>query len=450
MEVLPPKLSMSVRRREFFPMSAISSLLIVGGGAGGAELAASLGGTLRGKARVTLVDRVHTHLWKPRLHEVAAGVMRAAEGEVSYAAQAARHGYAFAWGTMEGLDVEAREVHLGPVLDPSSGEKLADARCVGYDTLVLALGSEVNDFGTPGVAEHCYMLDSAAQAEHLQQTFLGMAFQVHQGVRDKLRVAIVGAGSTGVELAAEVDQAVQDLARYGLMLGRERLELTVLDMADRVLPAVDKAVSDYAQRQLEQRGIRMMLGQKVTSVEAHKLTLGDDTTVPADLVVWASGIKGHDMVTSIHGLTLNKRQQIEVDATLRCKGQSRIFAFGDCAHCTDLDSGSSVPATAQAAHQQAKLLARSLPHVLRGKDALPFHYRDRGTVVSLGQSHAAGEFAASGAGGSERSFHGRLARLIYAGLYRQHQAALFGWPRTVALALSDRLRSVTQPPVKLH
>lgn len=431
-------------------MNPTPRLVIVGGGAGGAELAASLGDALKGKSHVTLIDRVHSHLWKPRLHEVAAGMMRAAEGDVSYAAQAARHGYDFAWGTMEGLDVEAREVQLAPVFDPSSGEKLADARRLGYDTLVLALGSEVNDFGTPGVAEHCFMLDSAAQAQQLQQKFLGMAFQVHQGERDKLRVAIVGAGSTGVELAAELDQAVNDLARYGLMLGRDQLELTVMDMADRLLPAVDTAVSDYARRQLEQRGIRVMLGQKVTSVEADTLSLGDDTSVPTDLVVWASGIKGHDMVTSINGLALNKKQQIEVDAMLRCKGQPNIFAFGDCAHCTDPHSGNSVPATAQAAHQQARLLARSLPRVLRGEDALPFHYRDRGTVVSLGQTHAAGEIASPGPGGKEKSFHGRLARIIYAGLYRQHQAALYGWPRTAALALSDRLRSVTQPPVKLH
>lgn len=431
-------------------MNDIPRLVIVGGGAGGAELAASLGDTLKAKAHVTLIDRVHSHLWKPRLHEVAAGLMRAAEGDVSYAAQAAQHGYEFAWGTMLGLDAKAREVQLGPVLDPSSGEKLADARRVGYDTLVLALGSQVNDFGTPGVAEHCFMLDSAAQAQQLQQKFLGMAFQVHQGERDKLRVAIVGAGSTGVELAAELDQAVNDLARYGLMLQRDQLELTVMDMADRVLPAVNHAVSNYAQHQLEQRGIRVMLGQKVTAVDEEKITLADDSTVPANLVVWASGIKGPDLLTQLDGLHVNKKQQLEVDATLRCKDQPHIFAFGDCAHCTDPDSGQSIPATAQAAHQQARLLARSLPRVLQGENALPFHYRNRGTVVSLGPTHAAGEVASPGQGGKEKSFHGRLARIIYAGLYRQHQVALFGWPRTAALALSDRLRSVTQPPVKLH
>lgn len=431
-------------------MSAASRLVIVGGGAGGAELAASLGDALRGKAQVTLIDRVHSHLWKPRLHEVAAGVMRAAEGEVSYVAQGARHGYEFAWGTMQGLDVTTHEVQLAPVLDPVSGETLAAARRVGYDTLVLALGSEVNDFGTPGVAEHCFMLDSAAQAQHLQQKFLGMAFQVHQGERDRLRVAIVGAGSTGVELAAEFDQAVNDLARYGLMLRRDQLELTVMDMADRVLPAVNENVSDYARQQLEQRGIRVKLGQKVTAVDAEKVTLADGSSVAANLVVWASGIKGPDLLTHLDGLSVNKKQQLEVDAALRCKSQPQIFAFGDCAHCTDSASGHSIPATAQAAHQQAKLLARSLPGVLRGEIALPFHYRDRGTVVSLGQTHAAGEVASPGQGGKEKSFHGRLARVIYAGLYRQHQAALFGWPRTAALALSDRLRSVTQPPVKLH
>lgn len=430
-------------------MNELHRLVIVGGGAGGAELAAALGDALAGKGRVTLIDRVTSHLWKPRLHEVAAGVMSAAEAQVSYAAQAALHGYEFAWGTMVGLDLAAREVRLAAVIDPATGDTLAGPRGVGYDTLVLALGSQVNDFGTPGVAEHCYMLDSAEQAERLQQQFLAMAFQVHEGTRERLRVGIVGAGSTGVELAAEFDHAVNDLARFGLMLRREQLDIAVMDMADRVLPAVDARVSAYAQRQLEQRHIRVVLGQKVSGVDGEKITLADDSTVPADLVVWASGIKGPNLLPTLDGLTVSKKQQIEVDATLRCKGQQRIFAFGDCAHCVDPDSGQNIPATAQAAHQQAKLLKKSLPGVLAGKDALTFHYRDRGTVVSLGQHHAAGELGA-GRGGKGKPFHGRLARVIYAGLYRQHQAALFGWPRTAALAFSDRLRSVTQPPVKLH
>ena len=430
-------------------MTGSHRLIIVGGGAGGAELAASLGDALQGWAHITLVDRVLSHLWKPRLHEVAAGMMKASEAQVSYAEQGALHGYEFAWGTLHGLDVQTRQVQLAAVIDPVSGDTLAAPRGLGYDTLVLALGSQVNDFGTEGVAEHCTMLDSAAQAEQLQQRFLALAFKVHQGKRDKLRIAIVGAGSTGVELAAEIDYAVNDLARYGLMLRRDQLAITVMDMADRVLPAVDKAVSDYARRQLEQRGIRVLLGQKVTSVDSEKVTLADDSTVPADLVVWASGIKGPDVLTHLDGLRLNKKQQVEVDATLRCADQPRLFAFGDCAHCTDPHSGQSIPATAQAAHQQAKLLARSLPRVLEGKAALTFHYRDRGTVVSLGQHHAAGALTPPGQGGA-KSFHGRLARVIYAGLYRQHQAALYGWPRTAALALSDRLRRVTQPPVKLH
>jgi NADH dehydrogenase len=431
---------------------ALPRIVIVGGGAGGLELATALGQSLgkRGRAAITLIDRTATHLWKPRLHEVAAGLLSAAEDEVSYAAQGFAHGFQFVLGPMEGLDPERREVLVGGVVDAGSGEPIVGPRRVHYDYLVLALGSRVNDFNTPGVAEHCHLLDSVEQAERLHKRFLARAFQVQNGEIERLTVGIVGAGATGVELASELHYAVYQVLRYGGMLQPEKLDVTVVDLAPRVLPAVAPEVSAYAQRQLDERKIRTVLGQRVVSVSKDAMELSDGQVIHADIKVWASGIKGHDFLASCAGLPLARNNQIIVDATLRCAGSERIFAMGDCAQFTPPGAERPVPATAQAAHQQAALLARSLRGVIEGRPPLPFRFRYRGTLVSLGHGKAAGELPSLRQGRGNRSIYGSIAKLAYASLYRMHLAALFGWPRTLALVLSDMLRRATRPPVKLH
>ncbi|MFN7276599.1 MAG: FAD-dependent oxidoreductase, partial [Betaproteobacteria bacterium] len=131
-------------------------ILIAGGGAGGLELATRLGDKLgrRGLARITLIDRARTHLWKPLLHQVAAGSMDLNDHALDYLAQARWHGFEFQLGRMEGLDRAARRVWLAPLLDTESGAQVLPRRAIGYDTLVIAVGSHTNDFGTPGAAQH--------------------------------------------------------------------------------------------------------------------------------------------------------------------------------------------------------------------------------------------------------------------------------------------------------
>lgn len=427
-------------------------IVVVGGGAGGLELATRLGESLgrSRRARVTLVDRSPTHLWKPRLHEVAAGLLNSAEDELSYAAHAHAHGFHFALGPMVGLDPERREVKLGTVR-AADGTEVLTGRTVGYDWLVLAVGSRVNDFRTPGVAEHCFMLDDPAQANRLHQRFLARAFQVQNGQADRLRVAIVGAGATGVELAAELHHAVYQLRQYGGLLSPDKLDVTIVDQADRVLPAVGPAISGYALGELERRQIRTVLGQRVVQVTAEALHLSDGQVVPADIKVWASGVKGHDFLADCPGLQLTPGGQIKVDPMLRCLGTERIFAMGDCAQFIEKAAKAPLPPTAQAAHQQANLLARSLPRVLRGETPLEFRFRYRGTLVSLGRGQAVGDLPAFRRNQSHGlRLRGMGAKFLYVSLYRMHLAALHGWPRTSALLLSGALRRTTRPPVKLH
>ena len=131
-------------------------IVVVGGGGAGLELVTRLGDRLgrRGRAAITLVDSARTHLWKPLLHEVAAGSLDPGEYEVNYLAQAHWHGFRYRLGEMVGLDRAAKKVHLAATFD-DEGRQISPRRAVGYDTLVIAIGSLTNDFGTPGVAELC-------------------------------------------------------------------------------------------------------------------------------------------------------------------------------------------------------------------------------------------------------------------------------------------------------
>src|ERR1700722_3036037 len=162
MGVDPPPEATAARRGE----EALHRIVVVGGGAGGLELVTRLGNRLgRGKrASVTLVECARTHIWKPLLHGVAAGSIDPGEYEVNYLAQAHWHGFRYRLGEMIGLDRAAKEVHIGATFD-AEGRQISPARSIGYDTLVIAVGSETNDFGTPGVAKDAVQLETPAQAE---------------------------------------------------------------------------------------------------------------------------------------------------------------------------------------------------------------------------------------------------------------------------------------------
>lgn len=434
-------------------------ILIVGGGAGGLELAIRLARrTGRGRrARITLVDRHDTHIWKPRYHEIAVGRLVPADEEASYAAQAKRHGFVFTLGAMTALDPEARVFDLAEVRFPDdvkdmAGTELLPSRQLRYDQAVLALGSTVNDFGTPGVAEHCYTVDSVQSAEALHRAVRAMAERLAGGHADRVRVLIVGAGTTGVELAAGLRSSARELRAFTSLMAPDRLEVTLLEAADRPLPGVDESVSREARSMLEQHGVQMRFGAKATKVEAGALETENGERIEADIIVWASGVRGHSLAKSISGLELDKSERILVDPCLRTLvegGGTRdtLYAMGDCASCTEPGQKQPVGATAQAAKQQSELLARSLAGVIAGKPPLPFHYRYRGTLISLGESHAVGDVPSPGK--SSVRISGLPARLAYISLYRMHLVELFGWWRTAGLTIGSLIRRTALPSVKL-
>ena len=160
--------------------SALHRIVIVGGGAGGLELATGLGDTLgkRSRAQVTLVDRARTHLWKPLLHEVAAGSMDLDHHSLDYLAQARWHHFRFQLGSFEGLDRARREIVVGSWHD-ESGEAVIPQRRIGYDTLVIAVGSQVNDFGTPGAREFAISLDMPEEARRFHRRLINACLRAN-------------------------------------------------------------------------------------------------------------------------------------------------------------------------------------------------------------------------------------------------------------------------------
>jgi NADH dehydrogenase len=161
-------------------VDALHRIVIVGGGAGGLELATALGNKLgrRGKASVTLIDQARSHIWKPKLHEIAAGSMDVGLHELSYSAQAHWQGFRFRVGRMIGLDRERREVRVAPYVD-EDGVQVTPERSVGYDTLVIAVGSQSNDFGTPGVNDNALKLETTADARAFQRRLVNSCIRAH-------------------------------------------------------------------------------------------------------------------------------------------------------------------------------------------------------------------------------------------------------------------------------
>jgi NADH dehydrogenase len=427
-------------------------IVIVGGGAGGSELATKLGDRFgrKGRAEIVLVDATPTHLWKPLLHEVAAGTLNSYQDELNYIAHARVHHFRYRFGRMDGLGRARKEIRLAPIAD-ADGREVVPAERIPYDTLVIAVGSVSNDFDTPGAREHCAFLDTRAEAEALHRDLLVgvLASVAGPGAPRAMDVAIIGGGATGVELAAELRRMGDEFSRYGVPIRPEALRITVIEAADRILSALPERLSASVRDALRGLGIGVLTGARVARIDAAGVTLADGTMLPATIKVWAAGIKAPEFLKNLDGLESNRNAQLVVRRTLQTTRDEDVFAFGDCAQCPQPGSDRPVPARAQAAHQQASLLVRSMAARLDGKPLPAYAYRDFGSLVSLSRYTALGSLM----GGIFRESHrieGRLARLAYISLYRMHQMALHGFWRTAILILTSRLQRVTQPSLKMH
>lgn len=429
--------------------------VIVGGGAGGLQLAARLGRRY-GPDNVTLIDAEPFHIWKPSLHEVAAGTLDIHQEGLSYPMLARINHFTFMRGEMVGVDREARQVLLGP-LTSADGTVLLPARQAEYDTLVVAVGSRGNFFGTPGAEEHAIALDSTDAAEHfrlaLLRAMVRLAEKRQRGIDSKLHLVIVGGGATGVELAAELIDAGDMVSDYGLpsVDARRDVSITLVESAPRLLGPLPERVAIAAHQALLDRGVRIETGCRVARLTSDRIFTSDGREIPADLCVWAAGISAPPVLSTL-GLTQNRAGQIEVDAFLQTSDPA-VYAMGDCAAAPWVHDGKTtqVPARAQAAHQQASYLADRIGHRMeeRALPDTPFSYHDRGSLVSLGAERGVGSLM-GGLMAKGMYVSGLVARLMYMSLHLVHHKVVLGIGRTISVALGRLLAGRVRPRVKLH
>lgn len=433
-----------------------TQIVIVGGGAGGLELVRRLGAKLgRDAYDVILIERNQTHIWKPLLHEVAAGSLDANLDEVGYRSHGHRWGYRFFLGSLETIDRAARQVVVAPILDEDGTEIIGRHR-IRYDYLILCLGAVSNDFGTPGVREHCLFLEDREQADRFRQKLLNHCLRVSRtmttdsGADAYVNVTIVGGGATGVELAAELFNAASALKHYGLeVFDESRLRVTLVEAGPRILPALPINLAEAAHKELEALGVRVLVNTAI--MEATSTGMGTRTgeVIGADLKIWAAGVRAPDVLKDIAGLETTRSNQLVVRPTLQTTRDDRIFAIGDCCYFKPDDSDRPVPPRAQAAHQMVRTAYRNVLSLIADRPLETFVYRDRGSLVSLSRYSTIGSLMGNLVGG-RMAVEGRIARIVYLSLYRMHLIGVHGWLKGIALILVGHVNRVVRPRLKFH
>ncbi|VWX56228.1 NADH dehydrogenase [Burkholderiales bacterium 8X] len=425
-------------------------IVVVGGGAAGLEFVTRLSRQPRYRRQgVVLVDRSLGHIWKPRLHEIATAMQSQAGAENSFVGHASANGYRFEPGVLIDVDPASREIVLDHLFAPD-GTMVLPRRRIGYGALVLAVGSEENDFDTPGARAHCLFLNTPEQAGRIRDALLAGAFRVARGQQQELSVAVIGGGATGVELAAEIKHAMDAFARHEPM-DPGRVRMAVVEASERLLSANPPEVSEYAAASLRERGVELLTGERVTLVDEAGLQLASGRRIEAQLRLWTAGIRGPAAFEGIAALPRSRSGRVQVDAQLRCQAVPDVYAIGDCAEWTDPATGRPAPYTAQIASAQARYLAKAFAEQARGRLAQPFRFEGAGAIVSLADRGAAGNLTLRvGRRSRDHLIQGLSARWLYALLYRRHEFAILGWRRGLARVLADWLEETYEPTIKLH
>ena len=422
-------------------------IVIVGGGAGGLELAAQLGrhlGKNLGGERVLLIDKFQFHIWKPTLHEVAAGTLDAHQEGLSYTVLARRNHFSFTMGELGQVDVVRKTVTLAAILD-GEGVEIVPQRTISFKRLVLALGSGSNSFGTPGI-DNAYLLENVRDAQRFHSDWLSASARAAFSSERSLSVAIVGAGATGVELSAELLESHAAVLESLGSNQRFRLDITLVEGSDRILGGLPPRISEQATVALQRKEVKVMTNTRVQELKKGVLVTSAGE-IRADMIVWAAGIKAADSNTQL-GLETNRINQFVVDDHLRTSVPD-VYAIGDCAACQWVD-GKFIPARAQAAHQQASYLAKVLGAMLREQEvSAPFVYKDFGSLVSLGDNKGVGNLM-GGLAGRNFFVEGLLAKWMYMSLHLMHHRAILGTTKTGLLALARLLQQRVSGRMKLH
>jgi NADH:ubiquinone reductase (H+-translocating) len=434
----------------------MKNIIIVGGGAGGLELAVGLAKKKQKETKVILIDKEKTHIWKPHLHEVASGALDSHNEQVDYLNLANKFGFNFVWGEMDSVNRDKKELYLKNKTN-GGGEVILPERIIPYDTLVIGVGSTSNSFGTVGVKEYAYSLDDLDSANLFHQNMLEKILQKEYCEKEGnvFSVTIVGGGATGVELAAELTETTKKLSQFGLnRLQAKPIQITVVNAAEQLLPGMAPKISLGAKEILEERHVIVLNSTKVVGLEKNITKVESNGVVSdlhSDLIVWAAGVKSQDFLTRLDGLEVNRMNQLVVNQQLQTSDEN-IFAIGDCACVKWINApkeGMNVPPRAQSAHQMSDYLINNLHKINRKEKVKGFIYKDFGSLISLGSHDTVGTLMGF-LQGKNLFIEGKVAKFMYMNLYHHHQIKINGFIPAMFMLLGKLIQSKFKPKVKLH
>jgi NADH dehydrogenase len=340
-------------------------ICILGGGFGGLYTAlrlSELPWESTPKPEIVLVDQSDRFLFSPLLYELLTGELQTWEIAPPFEEILQATGVRFYQATVSGIDLQQRQVHL------------QDGPEIAYDRLVLALGGETPLDLVPGAVSYAYPFRTIADAYRLEERLRIL----EESTAEKIRVAIIGAGYSGVELACKLADRIGERGRFRL-----------IEIGDQILRTSPEFNRQAANQALEKRGVFIDLETKVVSIEPDTISLeykNQVDTIPVDLVIWTVGTRVAPVVKTLP-LKQNQRGQITTTPFLQVLDHEEIFALGDLGDCRDAE-GQQVPATAQAAFQQADYTAWNLWASLTNRPLLPFRYQQLGEMISLGTDNA--------------------------------------------------------------
>ncbi|WP_454781882.1 NAD(P)/FAD-dependent oxidoreductase [Legionella sp. WA2022007384] len=429
-------------------------IVVVGGGAGGIELVTRLGKDLGKKklAKITLLDKQEIHIWKPLLHEVAAGSLDSNMDQLNFYSHSISHYYNYQPGTMIGINRKEKVIHIAAIKDEEQN-LIVPERTLTYDTLIIAVGSQSNDFNTPGVKEHCLSIDNLDQANHFQRKYvdrlLCLQYALEEETHQNFNIVIVGGGATGIELGAELLHTLNQTEKYQFNNAIKKLaKITVVEGAPRILPVLPELLSTLTTKKLQELGIEILTNEIVSQIDSEGVHTKSGKILPASMCIWAAGVKAPNFLSTLDGLAVDNLNRLMVNSTLQTTDDEHIFAIGDCANVMDLATGKPVPPRAQSAHQQAYLLAKSLKNRLNNKELLDFKYEDKGSLIALSCYGTYGDI--TGMGKIRYFVGGKVAQLAYRSLYLMHLSVLYGIWCSFLLRVANKMLGRSRPKIKLH
>jgi NADH dehydrogenase len=355
-------------------------IVVLGGGFGGLHTALHLEKLLAGdpKVQVTLVSRDNFFLFTPMLHEVAASDLDITH-IVSPIRTLLKHSTVFI-GDVASIDLERRLVTVVHGFDRHSHE-------LGYDHLVVGLGSITNFYGLPGLEQRSLTMKTLGDAIHLRNRVIATLEEADTECQTDadglLTFVVAGGGFAGVETLAGLNDFVRDGLKFYPRISPTRIRMVLVHSGPHILPELGPKLGAYAQRKLRSRGIEILTEARVAGVTESGVTLADGRTIRSQFVVWTAGTSPHPL---IHDLPCRlDKGRIVVDQTLAVSGWPGVWALGDCAVVPDRRTGAFHPPTAQHALREARTAARNIVAALRGEKAVPFDFRTIGQLAAIGR-----------------------------------------------------------------